>query len=185
MSLSATVRRVLFGPCRDYARAFLNRPFIFAIGNNGEAGALSILPDCAITLCIELPRAGAFVARLRDRLTGHFSVRRKGHFELGAAGCGGGERLAIEKGRFDIVRSHALRSEGNAGGEKYANGGERSCALQEPRGIAISHCFRTIAYLFARRSEPRGSKSRYFTTRGALLGRCGGRHVDPHLRLRS
>ncbi len=117
--------RVLFGPYRDYVRAFLNRPFFIAVWNDGEAGTLGMLPDRAKALRIELPRAVVFVAGLRERLTGHLPARRKGHFELRVAGRrGGGERLAVDAGCLDVARRHRLQSEGRARGKEHACDGQ-------------------------------------------------------------
>ena len=53
----------LFGPRRYSVRAFSNRPFILTVRNDGEAGALGVLPGRAKAILIELPRAFVFVAR--------------------------------------------------------------------------------------------------------------------------
>jgi len=49
--------RSLFSPCRDFVRAFLDRPFILAVWDDGEAGTLGMLPGRAKTLRTEPPRA--------------------------------------------------------------------------------------------------------------------------------
>lgn len=87
-----------------------------------------MLPGGAKTLGIELPRAAIFITGMCERLTSHFSVRRKCHFEFSAAGRGGGEGLAVEKDRLYIARRHGLRSEGGARGEEYVCDGEWFCA---------------------------------------------------------
>src|SRR5262245_2989299 len=78
-----------------------------------------------------------FCARLSllcERLAGHLSVRREGHFEFNATECGSGEGLAVEECRLDVAWSHGLRSEGCARVEKYCRNKEWFCAHRTSGG---------------------------------------------------
>ena len=109
--------QVLFGPhCNGGCNCgcgLLNRPFVLTVWNNGEAGNFGMLPGRAKTLRSELPRAVIFVTGMCERLAGHLAVRRKDHFELGAARRGGGEGLAVKERCLDIAWRHGRRSEGS------------------------------------------------------------------------
>ena len=102
-----------------------------------------MLPARAKTLRSELPRAVIFVTGMRERLAGHLAVRRKGHFELGAARRGGAEGLAVEEGCLDVARRHGLRRKGGARCEENVYDGECSYAHQKS---AINNTTRTIVY---------------------------------------
>jgi hypothetical protein len=108
----------LFGPdsncdC-DSGRNSFNRPFIFANWNNREATNLRAAPSRTKALRIKLPGAGTLTTGLCERLTGHLSIRREGHFEFNTTECGSGEGLAVEERRLDVAWSHGLGSEGCA-----------------------------------------------------------------------
>jgi len=94
----------------DGCRNFLNRPLIFSARNNGEAVRLCVTPSGAKTFRVELPCAGARVGGWRERLTGHLSVRRKGHFEFRAGRRSRREGLAGEEGRLNVPRRHRFRA---------------------------------------------------------------------------
>src|SRR5215475_4923575 len=90
----------LFGPdsnrdC-DSGRNSFNRPSIFASWNNREATSLGAAPTRAKALRIKPLRTSALTAGFCERLAGHLSVRRKGHFEFNATECGSGEGLAVK-----------------------------------------------------------------------------------------
>ena len=88
----------------------------------------------AKALRIKPPRTSALTAGFCERLTGHLSVRREGHFEFNATECGSGEGLAVEECRLDVAWSHGLRSEGCARVEKYCRNKEWFCAHRTPGG---------------------------------------------------
>jgi hypothetical protein len=128
----------LFGPdgnrdC-DSGRNSFNRPFIFANWNNREATSLRAAPTRAKALRIKPPRTSALTAGFCERLPGHLSVRREGHFEFNATECGSGEGLAVEECRLDVAWSHWLRSEGSARVEKYCRNNEWFCAHRTSGG---------------------------------------------------
>jgi len=128
----------LFGPdsnrdC-DSGRNSFNRPSIFASWNNREATSLGAAPTRAKALRIKPPRTSALTAGFCERLAGHLSVRREGHFEFNATECGSGEGLAVEECRLDVAWSHGLRSEGCARVEKYCRNKEWFCAHRTSGG---------------------------------------------------
>src|SRR5262249_37076679 len=96
--------------------------------NNREATSLRAAPTRAKALRIKPPRTSALTAGFCERLPGHLSVRREGHFEFNATECGSGEGLAVEECRLDVAWSHGLRSEGSARVEKYCRNNEWFCA---------------------------------------------------------
>jgi hypothetical protein len=128
----------LFGPDRnrdcDCGRNSFNRPFIFADWKNREATSLRAAPTRAKALRIKPPRTSALTAGFCERLPGHLSVRREGHFEFNATGCGSDEGLAVEECRLDVAWSHWLRSEGSARVEKYCRNNEWFCAHRTSGG---------------------------------------------------
>lgn len=138
--------RVLFGPhCNcgcNCGHGLLNRPFILTPWDDDVAGGLGPTPVRAKTLRRELPRAVIFVTGMRERLAGHPAVRRKGHFELGAARRGGAEGLAVEEGCPDVAWRHGLRRKGGARYEENVYDGECSCAHQK----SINNTTRTTVY---------------------------------------
>ena len=83
--LSTGTKSQLFGPHCNGSGAFLDRPLILAAWNDGVAIGFSAFPTRAKARRVEFPSAGAFLARLSTRLTGHFPVRGESHLELGAA----------------------------------------------------------------------------------------------------
>src|SRR5262245_9093374 len=94
----------------------------------------------ANALRIKPPRTSALTAGFCERLPGHLSVRREGHFEFNATECGSGEGLAVEECRLDVAWSHGLRSEGSARVEKYCRNDEWFCAHRISEGWpAIKH----------------------------------------------
>ena len=62
----------------------------FAKWNNRKATSLRAAPTRAKALRIKPPRTSALTAGFCERLTGHLSVRREGHFEFNATECGSG-----------------------------------------------------------------------------------------------
>ena len=121
------------GDC-DSGRNSFNRPFIFANRNNREATGLRAAPTRAKALRIKPPRASALSAGFCERLPGHLSVRREGHFEFNATECGSGEGVAVEECCLDVAWSHGLRSEGSARVEKYCCNNEWLCAHRTSGG---------------------------------------------------
>jgi len=71
-------------------------------------------PSGAKTFGVELPCAGARVAGLLERFTGHLSTRRKGHFEFSARRRCGHEGLAHEEVCLNLARRHGLGGQSGA-----------------------------------------------------------------------
>jgi hypothetical protein len=120
--ISFPTNRSLFGPhCHGRCNGgcdFLNC-LVFALGDDGEATGLRVLPGRAKARRIKSPRTGILGTRLCERLTGHLAILRKCHFEFGTARRCGKEGLSIEEGRPDVAWGHRFSSEGSAPNEEY------------------------------------------------------------------
>jgi len=80
-----------------------------------------MFPTRAKAFRIELPRAGILFASLPERFTRHLVIWREGHFEFSAGERGGGEGLAVEEGRLNVVRRHGCLGNRGTCREEYAD----------------------------------------------------------------